>query len=217
MRHQLAPPRERRVEGLGYILARGDRFNKQHPPGWRYTSTVGSGSTEWTHYPTVVVNSRYMRLLRRGPLPQHTLRLHRTRILARIHPAECERRNQLMMRYVAITALVLLVAAGGAFYYISGNEYVFRFSEAELQEKLNAKLPLSRRYLRIFEVTLNNPRITLANGSRRVRAGIDAILNIRVAGEREALGGILDASGGVKQARSPHRGWRQSSRLLVCE
>ncbi|MGR8934105.1 MAG: hypothetical protein ACU837_06900 [Gammaproteobacteria bacterium] len=48
------------------------------------------------------------------------------------------------MKKATISALVLLLAAVAsiAFYFYAGKEYVFRFSESQLQEKLNAKLLL---------------------------------------------------------------------------
>lgn len=110
------------------------------------------------------------------------------------------------MKKSAIVIMILLVVAatGGAFYYYAGKEYIFRFTESQLQEKLNAKLPLTKSYLFIFQVTLDHPRVKLANGSDRVAAGLDVLLNIRIGDEQQPLGGTLDVTGSVKYV--PERG-----------
>ena len=102
------------------------------------------------------------------------------------------------MKKTAIVTLVILLIAGGVFYYFSGKEYVLNFSESQIQEKLTAKLPLVKTYLFIFQVTLDNPRVHLENGSNRLKAGLDIKLNIQPGKEQVPLGGIIDVSGGVK-------------------
>lgn len=98
---------------------------------------------------------------------------------------------------VAVLVLLIIAIVSGAFYF-SGKQYVFRFSESQMQEKLNAKLPLTKTYLLIFQVTLNNPRVSLSSNSTRINAGLDIILNIRVGNETKPLGGSIDVSGDVK-------------------
>lgn len=105
---------------------------------------------------------------------------------------------------IAILFFAAITAIGGALYYYAHREYVFRFSEAQLQEKLSAKLPLTKTYLFIFQVTLDHPRVNLVNGTDRVKAGLDVLLNIRLGNEQKPLGGTLDVSGGVKYV--PERG-----------
>ena len=103
-----------------------------------------------------------------------------------------------MHRALIILAIVVVTAAVGAYFYLSGKEYEFRFSEAQLQEKLAERLPIQKRYLIIFEVVLDNPRLSLVNGSDRVNAGLDVILNIHLGNEPLPLGGTIDASGGIR-------------------
>ena len=103
------------------------------------------------------------------------------------------------MKKIAIPILVIcLVIVIATYFYFSGKEYVFTFSENQIHEKLVTKLPLTKTYFIIFEVTLNNPRVTLVNGSDRVAAGLDVILNIRINKEPKPLGGSIDATGGIK-------------------
>ena len=104
-----------------------------------------------------------------------------------------------ILKKAGIAIVILLIAAVvGTYFYFSGKEYIFRFSENQIHEKLAQKLPLTQKYLLIFEVTLDNPRVTLTNGSDRVSAGLDIILNIWVNKNTKPLGGTIDASGGVE-------------------
>ncbi|MFA6986659.1 MAG: DUF1439 domain-containing protein [Arenimonas sp.] len=52
-----------------------------------------------------------------------------------------------MKRGLAALALVLVVAAASAYYYFFGREYVFRLTEAQLQQRLEESLPIARSYL----------------------------------------------------------------------
>ena len=95
-------------------------------------------------------------------------------------------------------ALVLLVAAGiGAYAYLAEKRYVLTFSEEQIRQKLSGKLPLTKTYFFIIHVTLNNPRIELREGSHRINAGMDVILNISLLNERNSLGGSVDVSAQV--------------------
>ena len=101
------------------------------------------------------------------------------------------------MRIAAIALVLLLAAGAGAYIYFSGKEYSFSFSEQQLQEKLAKKLPFTKTYLILFEVTLDNPRVMLPEGASRVRAGLDVTLNIQIGKEPKPLGGSVDASGSI--------------------
>ncbi len=107
-----------------------------------------------------------------------------------------------MKKIVISIVAILLILVLGLYLYSSGKEYVFSFSESQIHEKLATKLPLNKKYLIIFEVTLDNPRVTLTNGSDRVAAGLDVILNIWINKNPKPLGGTLDASGGVKYVKN---------------
>lgn len=100
-----------------------------------------------------------------------------------------------MRRILVISLATIVLALGGLYYYFSGEKYIFRFSEQQLQQKMSSKLPFSRRYLIVFEVTLDKPRISLMEGSDRVAAGLDISLNIRVNNSTTPLGGTIDVSG----------------------
>jgi len=98
---------------------------------------------------------------------------------------------------VAVVVLFLLI---GAYFYFSGKDYSVRLTEPEIQTKLAEKLPLTKTYLFIFQLTLSNPRVQLENGSSSVNAGLDVVLNITVGENPKPLGGTVDVSGGIRYA-----------------
>jgi hypothetical protein len=80
-------------------------------------------------------------------------------------------------RRVLILSIVSIAAAlGGVYYYFYDREYVYRFTEAQLQQALSERLPFTKTYLLIFQITLDHARVALVNGSDRVRAGLDIAL-----------------------------------------
>jgi hypothetical protein len=101
---------------------------------------------------------------------------------------------------IALAATALL--AGGAYYFLYGKKFVYRFTAAELQEALSARLPIERTYLFVIQVTLDHPRVVLIEGSDRVNAGLDVALNIRLGDSAVRLTGSVDASGGIRYERS---------------
>ena len=101
-------------------------------------------------------------------------------------------------RAIVVSILIIALLAGGAYYYFYGKEYVYRFSEDQIRQALAERLPFERSYLLIFRVTLDNPRVTLVEGSDRINAGLDVTLNIRILSEPLPLGGSIDASGGLR-------------------
>lgn len=105
-----------------------------------------------------------------------------------------------MKKLLIALAIALLLAIVAGYSYFAGKQYVFRFTQSQLQEKLNARMPLKRSYLLLFEVTLDRPRIALVNGTDRVAAGLDLLLNVRVGNEPKPLGGTIDVSGSVRYA-----------------
>ncbi len=104
-----------------------------------------------------------------------------------------------MRVWIAILAVVV-IAAASAFYLLRDKEFTLRFSEPQLRERLDNQLPWSERYLFIFEVTLDNPRVDLIEGSDRVAGGLDATLNIFINNNPQPLSGAVDMSGAVSYA-----------------
>src|SRR5690606_4070867 len=102
--------------------------------------------------------------------------------------------NKIIFSIIGVLVGVLL----STYFYFSGREYLIVIPEATIQEKLNEKLPLSKTYLIVFNVTLDNPRVDLSEGTDRINAGLDIVLNIKINNHEKPLGGTLDASGALK-------------------
>lgn len=103
-----------------------------------------------------------------------------------------------MDKKVFIAISIFIVLSAGAYFYFTGTEYVVRMSESEIREKLDKKLPLTKSYFFIIQITLKNPRVMLEERSKRVKAGLDILLNIKINKNPKPLGGTIDVSGGVK-------------------
>lgn len=103
-----------------------------------------------------------------------------------------------MHRTIIVLVIVVLAIAAGAYFYVSSQEYIVRIPEEQLLEKLQENLPISKSYFFIFQVTLDKPRVELTNGSDRINAGLDVILNIKLGSEEKPLSGSLDASGTIR-------------------
>ena len=99
-------------------------------------------------------------------------------------------------RIIGIAAVLLLILIG-AYIFFSGKEYIVRISESQIKAAMEQKLPLTKTYLFIIDVTLENPRVELRDGSSRIAGGMDVELNIRINENPEPLGGSIDLSGGV--------------------
>jgi len=106
-----------------------------------------------------------------------------------------------MTRRTAAVMLGLIVAAGsgaGLYSYLNGREYVFRFSEGQLQENLAERLPFTRTYVLIVQVTFDEPRITLEEGSDRITAGLDVVVGLPGSEGASGLRGSVDASSALR-------------------
>jgi hypothetical protein len=111
---------------------------------------------------------------------------------------EAQRRNRKVRRLlpaVVVGALSLVAAI-----YLSLRDRVVEltFTEDQLLAQFEKLLPWTERYLFIFEVTLDNPRIDLIDGDNRISGGVDVTLNVYLSDQPAPLGGAVDISGGVR-------------------
>ncbi len=90
-------------------------------------------------------------------------------------------------RHWLIFSFIAALLVAGAILIVAQKNYVFRFTEPQLQEKLSERLPLTKSYFFIFGVTLHKPRVDLVEGSDRVAAGVDIVLNIKIGGSAAPL------------------------------
>ncbi len=105
-----------------------------------------------------------------------------------------------MKKALVLLMAVVVLAAAGTYFYFSGKEYVYQISEHELQQKLDEKLPLTGVYYFLIEVTLDHPRVGLMEGSDRIKAGLDIVLNIKLGSQAQPMGGSIDVTSGIRYA-----------------
>lgn len=106
------------------------------------------------------------------------------------------------MRIVLTFTAGLLLLAGAAYFLFRDNTYTLKFSEADIGARLDEKLPFSDDYFYIFNVTLENPRVDLVNGSDRIAGGMDAMLKVNLGAQTLPIDGSFDLSGGVRYEES---------------
>lgn len=102
------------------------------------------------------------------------------------------------MKKTLVTLLVLLIGFGTAgYFYLSGQKYVVTIQENKLQQQFDQKMPITKTYLYLFDVTLFNPRIDLVKETGRVVAGIDIHVKTKLKGVKP-VNGSVNASGVLK-------------------
>jgi Protein of unknown function (DUF1439) len=103
-----------------------------------------------------------------------------------------------MKKLIVLLAVALAMALGGAYFYFSGREYVIKIPQQTLQDKLAAKLPLTKTYFLFFHLTFDHSRVSLTEGSNRIAVGMDVVLDITGGNGSRPIGGVVDLSGGVR-------------------
>jgi hypothetical protein len=100
---------------------------------------------------------------------------------------------------LSLLLLVVLVVAGGVLLHrqaAAGYELVI--TEAQLRERLAERLPLTRSWLRVVQVTLDRPRVALVEGSDRIDGGVDIRVDVGLGATARRFDGALDLSTGVR-------------------
>lgn len=96
-----------------------------------------------------------------------------------------------------LVLFALLLAIAGAWYYFASGLLRVNITEADILERLEEKLPITKTYLYVFKVTFDAPRVDLRSDSQRINAGLDLALEITFLNDAEPLRGSVDASAGV--------------------
>lgn len=103
--------------------------------------------------------------------------------------------------FVTMFLIAAAIVIGSIYYYFYGKEYTYRFTEAQLQQALSERLPV-KEYFAIFSIiTLDHPRVTLVNGSDRIRIGLDISLDVFWGDRMLKFSGSVDSAGGVRYNR----------------
>lgn len=100
-----------------------------------------------------------------------------------------------MKKIILILVAIILFLGVAAVIYFSGKEYTLHISENEIKEKISEKLPITKKYFFIFNITLDNARVILEEKSNRIKAGTDVLLNIKLGKKGIPIRGTVDLSG----------------------
>jgi len=98
-----------------------------------------------------------------------------------------------MNKTLLLVLAAVLVAALAAFIFLSQQTFVVELSQADLQEHLDSGFPLKKSIL-IFSVNLTEPRVTLEDGSDRIRFTVNVGTNIQVEGLTPKGTGTIETS-----------------------
>ncbi|KUJ84279.1 DUF1439 domain-containing protein [Microbulbifer flavimaris] len=110
-----------------------------------------------------------------------------------------------MKAFLATLCIALLLLAVVGYLFYSNREHQLRIPEEQLQQRLQQRMPQTRTYLRVFDVTLDNPRVQLREESGRIGAGMDILVELRSTGKRREYRGKLDVAGLVRYDASSGR------------
>ena len=101
-----------------------------------------------------------------------------------------------MRKSLALAALITIACAGMLTCNFTREGYVVKLTEEWIQKKLDAKFPITKRYLLVFDLTLKDPQAQLVEGSDRIGFGLSAGTNVRV--KEEDLAGKAHVTAGVR-------------------
>jgi hypothetical protein len=101
-----------------------------------------------------------------------------------------------MRRALAVTGMLLLGCSAMHSCSVSREGVIIEITAEQIQEKLDAKFPISKRYLIVLNLTLADPEVALREGSERIEFGVSAITNVRV--ERQDLKGRAHITAAIR-------------------
>lgn len=103
-----------------------------------------------------------------------------------------------------MTGVFVLLAIGAVLLYmmyasLSGRVWNVRFTPAQIEQRLAAKMPLSKS-LHALQGTVERPRIAFKEGTDRVYVGVDFVLQFSPASQTMQLKGAVNASSAIRYA-----------------
>jgi len=85
-----------------------------------------------------------------------------------------------MRQAVSSVAIMAVLCSGLLTCDITEEGVVIELTPDEIQERLDKAFPITEKYLMVFELTLADPEVQLAEGSDRVGFGLSAKTNVSV-------------------------------------
>src|SRR5688500_4919400 len=77
-------------------------------------------------------------------------------------------------KVIAVLSVVVLVGIGLAIYFLKGETLRLVITEAELQQALDSRFPITKKHLFIFEMIYSNPVVKIDPKTDRISIGLDA-------------------------------------------
>lgn len=99
-------------------------------------------------------------------------------------------------KWTGALLVILALAGAAAYWYLVGKTYELRITQAQLEQKLADKLPLTRSYP-LWSVTLDRPRLHLNEESDRIQLGLDVTLALQAGAIRPPMQSEIDLSAGI--------------------
>lgn len=101
-----------------------------------------------------------------------------------------------MFKMIRFLFFLAVLAGGAALYFLLRPEGItIEVPEAEVQKSVEAKFPVSKRQLLVFDLTLKDPEVNLRAGADRLQIRTRA--ELKVAGSSDLLKGYGTISSGV--------------------
>lgn len=108
-------------------------------------------------------------------------------------------RRAFRRRTLIITGLVLIVVMVTAgVVALKGERFSLVLTEEQIQQRLDARFPVTKRYLLVIGLTFSEPKVELAEGSDRIGFGVTTAVNLTVGGATKPLGGRAAISSGLR-------------------
>jgi hypothetical protein len=103
-----------------------------------------------------------------------------------------------MRKKIIIVVLLLLALVPVTFLLLKGKRFEVNITQEQIDQTLAETFPMSKRYLLIFNVTYQNPEVTLLPERNRIQIGLDAVVNVKVNDEPIELGGGATVSTSIR-------------------
>src|ERR1700749_4686892 len=102
------------------------------------------------------------------------------------------RKTKIFIWYV----LVAIVLASTALFYFGSQNYVFTITQGQINEALQARFPVSKFYLKFFQVTYSDPKASFSSQSNHIEISLDIELEINTQKEtKKYTGNVVMTTG----------------------
>jgi hypothetical protein len=93
--------------------------------------------------------------------------------------------------------LITIALAAVALVYFGSQDYDFIITQKQINDALLTKFPISKSYLKIFQVTYSNPNASLLPESNRIKVSMDVELVVNIRGDSKKYTGNAVMTAGL--------------------